>query len=194
MTVLCVKSIQHPLWINAWSTSPIRQKKELNGKNGAIPDEKVFHWGREYFVDGIAEREEAKGISQKILIKEPYDVLTAIQIHCNKKVEHFGIICLDGSHQIISKAVLFKGGYTKTIIDTRVALYYAIKHRAVAVIAWHNHPSGNTEPSEEDNKATDNLKKAFEVCGMELLDHMIISKYSYFSYSDMTEFKGFLIG
>ncbi len=40
-------------------------RKELNGKNGAIPDEKVFHWAREYFVDGIAEREELNGLVKK---------------------------------------------------------------------------------------------------------------------------------
>lgn len=121
-------------------------------------------------------------IKQKVLVKEPYDVLPILNTYRNRSVEHFGIICLDGAHQVISKTVLFKGGYNKTIVDQRVCLYYAIKHRASAVIVWHNHPSGVAEPSDEDIKVTADLKKAFEICGMQVLDHIIMAKYMYYSF------------
>ena len=49
-------------------------------------------------------------IKQPVLVKEPFDVIPILDRYRNKSVEHFGIICLDGAHQVIGKAVLFKGG------------------------------------------------------------------------------------
>lgn len=121
-------------------------------------------------------------IKQPILVKEPFDVIPILDRYRCKSVEHFGIICLDGAHQVIGKTVLFKGGYTCTTVDPRVCLYYAIKKRSVAVIVWHNHPSGNPEPSDEDLNVTRNLCEAFKVCGMQVLDHVIVAKYQYYSF------------
>ena len=121
-------------------------------------------------------------IKQPTLIKEPFDVIPILDRYRCKSVEHFGIICLDGAHQVIGKAVLFKGGYTCTTVDPRVCLYYAIKKRSVAVIVWHNHPSGNPEPSKEDEDLTKKLSEAFKVCGMKVLDHIVVAKYQYYSF------------
>lgn len=119
---------------------------------------------------------------QSALVRESSDVIPLLEPYRNKSVEHFGIICLDGAHHVIGKAVLFKGGYTSSVVDPRVCLYYAIKRRSVAVIVWHNHPSGNPEPSDFDLETTKRLGEAFKVCGMQLLDHVIVSKYQYCSF------------
>lgn len=120
-------------------------------------------------------------MKEPVTIGCPRDIAEVIKYYACRSVEHFGLICLDGSNHVIGKTALFKGGYTRTFIDPRVCLYYAIKHRAVSVVVWHNHPSGNEKPSEQDIVVTEQLKKAFEVCGMDLIDHVILSRTCYYS-------------
>ena len=63
-------------------------------------------------------------------------------------------------------------------------LKQAIIDEASAIILAHNHPSGNTKPSEQDKQITDKLKKAAEIMQMKLLDHFIITQTDYFSFAD----------
>jgi len=121
-------------------------------------------------------------VQEKKIISNPSDTVPEIRYFGRRTVEHFGLICLDGGHHIVGKTTLFKGGYSSTTVDVRVLLYYAIKHRACAVIIWHNHPSGETSPSKLDIETTNKVKQAFEICGMQLLDHIIIGRDDYFSF------------
>ena len=121
-------------------------------------------------------------MKQSLILGSPRDCLSCIAKYKNKTVEHFGMILLDGANNVIKTKVCFIGGYTSSTVDVRVLLFEAIKNRAVRVIFFHNHPSGNSSPSEEDKKVTKNLVKAFDLCGMQALDHIIVGKYSYYSF------------
>jgi DNA repair protein RadC len=70
------------------------------------------------------------------------------------------------------------------VIHPREIFYPAVQDNAVAIIVAHNHPSGNLEPSKEDIEITDKVKKAGEIMGIQLLDHLIISKNGLFSLSE----------
>jgi len=79
----------------------------------------------------------------------------------------------------------FSGSLTSTIFDVKMIVGTGIKLMASAAIVIHNHPSGNLKPSNEDIKATEKLKAAFNYMDIKLLDHLIISPESKFlSFSD----------
>lgn len=97
----------------------------------------------------------------------------------NKIQEHFGVILLDSNHDVIANKVLFKGGLNLTTVDFKIVFYYAVKHLTSAMIVYHNHPSGNPEPSEQDIELTKRLKEACKIMGITLLDHLIVPRWSF---------------
>ena len=98
--------------------------------------------------------------------------------------EEFWIIYLNNSNKIISKEQLSKGGITGTIVDSRIIMKNAVRHGATALILAHNHPSGTLRPSESDKSVTKKLKMAGETLDIKILDHLIITQQSYFSFAD----------
>lgn len=115
-------------------------------------------------------------------INKPTDVLALLRPYGKRKQENFGVICMDYGKNVISKKVLFIGTAKRAIIGARELLTYVLKKGADTVILFHNHPSGVTEPSAEDIETTKKLNKAFELVGVQLLDHIIITKYAYKSF------------
>ena len=76
------------------------------------------------------------------------------------------------------------GGISGTVADPKVIFQVALKANASSVILCHNHPSGNTKPSDNDIQLTKKLKKAGEFLELNVLDHLIITPDSYFSFAD----------
>ncbi len=101
-----------------------------------------------------------------------------------KNEEHFILLILNTKGQIKKKIEISKGTINNCIVHPREVFYYAIKHQANAIIVAHNHPSGDPMPSREDNKITETLKEVSNLVGIKLLDHIIIGKEGYFSYSE----------
>jgi DNA repair protein RadC len=98
--------------------------------------------------------------------------------------EEFWIIYLSNANKVISKSQLSKGGITGTLVDVRLVFKTAIELGAVAIILSHNHPSGTLQPSEPDKQITKKLKLAGENLDIKILDHIIITETSYFSFAD----------
>lgn len=98
--------------------------------------------------------------------------------------EEFWIIYLNNSNKVIQKNQLSKGGITGTLVDTRLVLKTALEVGAVALILAHNHPSGTLKPSEADKNLTQKLKNAAQSLDIKVLDHLIITETSYFSFAD----------
>jgi len=109
-------------------------------------------------------------------IKEAKDIYALVYDIKDKKQEYFVLITLDGSNKVIRKKNLFVGTLTQSIVHLREIFGYALEDRAASIIVVHNHPSGNLEPSEEDLLITEKIKKAGDLMGIELLDHIIVSK------------------
>lgn len=116
------------------------------------------------------------------VLKEPKDVLPYIQSYAMQPAEHFLCVSLNGMREVISIRVLSKGGGNMAVIRPREVFCEAIKEHASAIILCHNHPSGICFPSEEDIATTEDLHKAACMIGIALLDHVIITKNSYFSF------------
>lgn len=98
--------------------------------------------------------------------------------------EEFWILYLNNSNKIISKRQLSIGGITGTIVDVRLVFKNALELGAVSLILCHNHPSGTLKPSEADLQITKKLKTAGESLEIKVLDHLIVTENSYFSFVD----------
>ncbi|MFD2518153.1 RadC family protein [Salinimicrobium flavum] len=98
--------------------------------------------------------------------------------------EEFWIIYVNNSNKVIDRFQLSKGGITGTLVDVRLALKKALELGATAIILAHNHPSGNLNPSSADKQLTQKLKTAGESIDIKILDHLIVTEKSYFSFAD----------
>jgi DNA repair protein RadC len=98
--------------------------------------------------------------------------------------EEFWILFLNRSNKVINRMKLSQGGISGTVTDVRLVMKKAIECLASGIIVCHNHPSGNLNPSESDNKITQKIKEAGNLMDIQLLDHLIISDKDYYSFAD----------
>ena len=105
----------------------------------------------------------------------------------HKKQEHLVALYLKTQNQIIHQQTIFIGSLTRSLAEPREILHYAIKHMATSIILVHNHPSGATRPSRDDDQVTEKIKEACEMMGFVLLDHLIVGGDSYYSYREETD-------
>jgi len=86
---------------------------------------------------------------------------------------------LNSRHEVIHEEIISIGSLTANIVHPREVFSPAIEHSAVAVIIAHNHPSGSLAPTLSDIEVTQQLVKAGQLLGIEMLDHLIIADTSY---------------
>ncbi len=98
--------------------------------------------------------------------------------------EQFFVLYLNRANAIIGYYRHTKGTMTATLVDTRLVLATALKSGATTLILAHNHPSGNTRPSDSDVLMTRKLKTAAESMEILVLDHIIVTKESFFSFAN----------
>jgi DNA repair protein RadC len=98
--------------------------------------------------------------------------------------EEFWVLFLNNSNKVLAKHQISKGGLTATIVDVRLLFKSALEFAAVAIIVCHNHPSGKLQPSNADKNLTQKIKTAGETLDIKLLDHLIVTQKSYFSFAD----------
>lgn len=94
------------------------------------------------------------------------------------------ILCLNNSNKVIGFYKLSKGGITGAIVDPRMIFTIALKCCATSIIVAHNHPSGKLQASEADKTITKKIKEGGEILDITLLDHLILTDESYFSFAD----------
>lgn len=99
--------------------------------------------------------------------------------------EEFWVVLLSRSAKVIKKKKISAGGTAATVVDVKLILKEAIDCLAASLIIVHNHPSGNTRPSPQDDSLTMRIRDAARLFDISLLDHVIIAGHeSYFSYAD----------
>ena len=100
-----------------------------------------------------------------------------LRVHCATMVaEVFGMILLDNKHRILSTRELFRGTIDGCSLTPREVVRAVIEANAAAVVLYHNHPSGNPEPSSADVALTQTLKQALDLIGVRVLDHLVIGE------------------
>lgn len=101
--------------------------------------------------------------------------------------EECWVLYLNRGNKLIGKERITSGGINATVVDVKLIIKKAIARLASAIILVHNHPSGNRMPGEQDRQQTAKLKKAVQMCEIDLLDHIIIAGESYYSFADAGE-------
>lgn len=116
-------------------------------------------------------------------ISHPKDIFELLKNEvATKKKEYFKLICLNTRNQIIAIENISIGTLNSALAHPREIFYSAIKNLANSIIVVHNHPSGDPSPSTQDIEITKKLQKAGDLLGIELTDHIIITKDNYFSF------------
>ncbi len=89
--------------------------------------------------------------------------------------EVFGCLWLNNQHMLIKNSLLFRGTINVAAVYPREVVKEGLQFNAAAVILYHNHPSGNPEPSEEDKSLTARLRTALATVDIRILDHIVIA-------------------
>lgn len=114
----------------------------------------------------------------------PQDIYLQVrQKILNYHKEHFLVVSLDNTNKIIAVDVVSVGILNSSLVHPRETFEIAIKHHAAQIIICHNHPSEELIPSEDDLKMTKRLIEVGKIVGIPVLDHLIISKKSFFSFA-----------
>ncbi|MBR6032821.1 MAG: DNA repair protein RadC [Bacteroidaceae bacterium] len=99
-------------------------------------------------------------------------------------VEECHLLLLDQGMAVKGSVLLSRGGIAGTSVDVRCLLRHALLGQAVAVVLCHNHPSGRTQPSREDDNLTRKAAEACKATGIRFVDHVIFAGDNYYSYSE----------
>lgn len=113
--------------------------------------------------------------------KDVWDELKDLRDH---KKEHFVTFFLDSRNQEIKREIISVGSLNASLVHPREVFEPAVKNLAAQVILAHNHPSGDTDPSEEDLEMTKRLVEAGKILGIEVVDHIIVTKNSFLSFKE----------
>ncbi|MBI4186444.1 MAG: DNA repair protein RadC [Chloroflexi bacterium] len=130
----------------------------------------------------MANRLDGPEPGDAAVVKTPEDVAGLVRGRLSgKKKEHFLALMLDTRNRLIKVAEISIGSLDTSIVHPREVFKEAISASAASVIFVHNHPSGDTAPSEDDVKLTKRLAEAGQIIGIDVLDHVIIGGKSYLS-------------
>lgn len=133
----------------------------------------------------LGKRRKQEEISSSQSIKSSKDVYEIFEpLVADLPHEEFWILLLNRSNRIIGKSKVSQGGVAGTVIDTKLIMKSAIENLASSIILCHNHPSGNLNPSGSDIDITNKIKTAANCLDMKLLDHIIVTDHSYYSFLD----------
>ena len=98
--------------------------------------------------------------------------------------EEVKVVLLNRANIVLGIYEMSKGGVSGTVVDIKLILGIALKCNASGIIMIHNHPSGSLTPSEADKEITKKLKEGARLLDLSLLDHLIVVKDGYLSFSD----------
>lgn len=162
----------------------INAKEENLKKIEGIGDYTVsfFKALKEFYVKLIFEKsnEENKNIIDNI--SSAFNIFRFLL--GSLKEENIGVIYLDNSNKMLNYEIITKGTISEVFLYTRTFIERVLKNNAAGVIISHNHPTGEISPSDEDIDLTNKLKNSLELVDVVLLDHLIVSKTNYFSFSE----------
>lgn len=107
-------------------------------------------------------------------------------LHLRK--ERFYALLLDGKNRLIREEMVSEGTLTASLVHPREVFGPAIREGAASLVVLHNHPSGDARPSAEDMEVTRRLRKAGEIVGIPILDHLVMGRTTYYSFAEQGGF------
>lgn len=121
-------------------------------------------------------------MKERMKIRYPQDCVSLLPRYRRMKQEHFGAIFLNAKKEVIRTKCFFVGSDNICCVYAKIIWWKACKLEASAMILFHNHPSGDTSPSDLDINLTKKFEKGGELLGIQVLDHIIIGRNDYYSF------------
>ena len=109
-------------------------------------------------------------------VTKPEDILPLMTEIRQKRQEHFVCLTLNGAGEVLGNRIITVGLLNHSLVHPREVFAEAITDRAASIICVHNHPSGSLEPSSQDIAITNQLREAGSLIGIQLIDHIIVTK------------------
>jgi len=161
--------------------SSLNELQEIKGigQNKAMQILAIAELGKRY--------DQEKNSVKKITCAEDVFKLFHTRLK-DKKQEHFYMIMLNNMNNIIKEEQITQGALNSAIIDSKEIFKHPLRNSAAKIILVHNHPSGDSSPSQEDRETTEKLIEAGELLGIKVLDHVIIGKDSWWSWKQNKNF------
>ena len=116
------------------------------------------------------EARESDALASPDAVRDYLRLLLADRPH-----EVFAVVFLDAQNRVIETLELFRGTLTQTSVYPREVVKLALEHNAAAVLFAHNHPSGQSDPSQADIRLTETLRQALALVDVRVLDHFIVA-------------------
>lgn len=139
----------------------------------------------------LGKRRSVSDPIQRSLIRSSRDAYLLFHpILCDLPYEELWIAVTNRSSKVTDKIKISQGGISETTGDLRLILKAAINALAAGIVLCHNHPSGNIHPSTQDDSLTQRLQSSAQLIGITLIDHIILTEGSYYSYADEGRLKG----
>ncbi len=133
----------------------------------------------------LGRRRKEQESPKRFKIKSSLDSYNIFAPHLQDlKHEEFWVLYLSRSNEVIKKEMLSIGGVAGTVVDSKIIFKRALELLASGIILAHNHPSGNQTPSSQDTKLTKRIEEGAKLLDINLLDHLIITDTSYYSFAD----------
>jgi len=146
------------------------------GEAKAITIKSALELGKRRKLQNVLERKSAQTSAEFFELFEP--------ILIDLPHEEFWIALLNSALKVIEIKRLTQGGINQTLVDTPMLLRIALEKSATAIVVAHNHPSGSSYPSRDDENITRKIKNGCEAIGIRFLDHIIVAKGKYYSFAD----------
>lgn len=159
--------------------APIKELKKVAGmgEKSAVAL-KAFRSLISFYFDDLSKEKKYPVESVRQLINHIQSFISG------EKQEILLAVLLNGSNEIIETKILEEGAAQSVNIYERKICSFALDASATAVVIAHNHPGGAAEPSEEDIEKTYQIKKALNLLGIELIEHIIVARGDYFSFTE----------
>ena len=164
--------------INELALFDIKQLKKIKGIGPAraVTIAAALELGR--------RRKTEEAIQKKVLVSshDAFEYFQSMIGDLTFEESHF--VTLNNASKVIAHHKTSQGGMAGTVMDTRLILKQALLDGASKIILAHNHPSGNLKSSEADISITKKIKESAKLMDIALLDHLIITQHSYYSFAD----------
>lgn len=163
---------------------------EVERSNGEIDIDRLFASltpGRKKVAVAAVEmykRQQSQQVERRQILssKDVYELMQPLI--GDLRNEEFWVVAINNASRIIKKVQVSVGGIDQTSADVRLIMQVLINTGASQFAAVHNHPSGNSRPSNEDKRLTEQLKKAAALFNIRMMDHVIITNDGYYSFCD----------
>lgn len=129
-------------------------------------------------------RNEAPPSGKAVVIKSQDAFAILKPVMQDKPYEEFWILLLNRANRFIRRECISEGGISGTVVDPKKIFKIVLDYHATGIILGHNHPSGNTKPSESDIRITNKIVEAGKLLEVSVLDHLIVTDTGFFSFSD----------